>query len=152
VYSTKHSPIFFSQWIRESTQADRDILEAERWAEEEVSPASISGKGIPTTSLLPVPQDQNKNKNRPHSSNSRARRAKTESTPTDSSTAGTVGSARAAVPREQWLELGSWETISSFSTSAEEYVVEFSVQMIPYIHMLVFFQESAFPPSPFKPI
>ena len=103
---------------------DRDILEAERWAEEEISPDQTlrqdhsynipsprpgarsrtrSGRTVPT--LEPVELHRIHTYRLQHS--------------------GTVGSARTVVPKENWLELGAGKPYPPSLPDAEEYVVEF---------------------------
>jgi MFS transporter, DHA1 family, multidrug resistance protein len=104
---------------------DRDILEAERWAEEEVS----SDQTLRQDHSYNVPSP------RPSGARERTRSGRTVRTlePVELNRihtyrlqhSGTVGSARTAIPREQWLELGAGKPYPPSLPDAEEYVVEF---------------------------
>lgn len=104
---------------------DRDILEAERWAEEEVSPDQT------------LRQDHSYQVPEPRPSNGRAR---TRSglivrtlEPVELNRihtyrlqhSGTVGSSQTPAPREEWLELGAGKPYPPSLPDAEEYIVEF---------------------------
>lgn len=104
---------------------DRDILEAERWAEEETSPNQTlrqdhsyqipslrpTGARTRTRSGLTVRTLEPIELNRIHTYHLQH--------------SGTVGSNRNAVPKEEWLELGAGKPYPPSLPDAEEYVVEF---------------------------
>jgi len=104
---------------------DRDILEAERWAEEEISPNQTLRQDHSYHSPSP----------RPEGDRSRTRSGRTVRTlePVELNRihtyrlqhSGTVGSARTGVPKENWLELGAGKPYPPSLPDAEEYVVEF---------------------------
>jgi MFS transporter, DHA1 family, multidrug resistance protein len=104
---------------------DRDILEAERWAEEEVSP----------NQTLRAEHSYRIRTPRPVGTRSRTRSGLTVPTlePVELSRIhtyrlqhiGTVGSTRTAAPRKDWLELGAGKPYPPSLPDAEEYVVEF---------------------------
>jgi MFS transporter, DHA1 family, multidrug resistance protein len=105
---------------------DRDILEAERWAEEEISPSQTlrqdhsytipatprptnargrTRSGLTVRNLEPIELNRIHTYRLQHS--------------------GTVGSARNPIPKEEWLELGAGKPYPPSLPDAEEYVVEF---------------------------
>jgi DHA1 family multidrug resistance protein-like MFS transporter len=105
---------------------DRDILEAERWAEEEVSPNQTLRQDH-SYNIPPTPP--------PSNARERTRSGRTVRTlePVELNRihtyrlqhSGTVGSSRNAVPKEEWLELGAGKPYPPSLPDQEEYVVEF---------------------------
>ena len=105
---------------------DQDLLEAERWAEEEVSANQIR-REEDHSYFIPGPHG-------PLSGTTT--RSRTRTTPLGEveldrihtyrlQHKGTVGSSRTAVPRDQWLQLGAGKPYPPSLPDAEEYVVEF---------------------------
>jgi MFS transporter, DHA1 family, multidrug resistance protein len=105
---------------------DQDLLEAERWAEEEVS-ADQTRREEDRSYYIPGPQG-------PLSGTTT--RTRTRTTPLEEVELHrihtyriqqnvTVGSTRGAIPREQWLRFGAGKPYPPSLPDAEEYVVEF---------------------------
>jgi DHA1 family multidrug resistance protein-like MFS transporter len=110
---------------------DRNILEAECWAEEEVSP-NRSSRGEDRSYHIPSPQGLLSGATTRTGNTTRTR---TRTTPLDEvelnrintyrlQHEGTVGSSR-TIPRDQWLLLGAGKPYPPSLPDAEEYVVEF---------------------------
>lgn len=105
---------------------DRDILEAERWAEEEVSP----NQALRQDHSYNIPSP------RPEGARGRTRSGRTVRPlePVELNRihtyrlqhSGTVGSTRTPAPKENWLELGAGKPYPPSLPDAEEYVVEFN--------------------------
>lgn len=113
---------------------DRNILDAERWAEEEVSPDQ-SRREEDHSYHIPSPRGP-LSEARTRTRSGYTTRTRTGTTPLEEvelnrihtyrlQHEGTVGSSRTAIPREQWLELGAGKPYPPSLPDAEEYVVEF---------------------------
>ena len=104
---------------------DQDLLEAECWAEEEVSANQIHREDH--SYFIPGPQGALSGT----TTRSRARTTPLEEVELNRihtyrlQHKGTVGSSRTAVPCDQWLQLGAGKPYPPSLPDAEEYVVEF---------------------------